>query len=517
MRNIAALSTPPFVLVICLFGASALAEDAGATRRTPGAAEPTKGEAGDEEKASDEGDAPKPAWDVSVSGYFRAPVMLGVSRRPDPAQPDGPRHLQLSYAPNRLMDADYDAFGYTRLEESDWAEVYVTAKRPHVEATVALMGGWYSWAGYSNANAGWLPAQAWVTLSSDVEVGPVKPHVALQGGIFWQRWGMFDKYDTYLFGRFHQAGAAVEAKLPFADGAEARLVEGFGTNRNGAADVGTGLTLLHYTHLGVRYKKRLDVGLYYNDSWTRDPTLFVPYAAAADSPEGTLGPDGEPGGGSYADARAARMSVLGADLNLRLPHVGHAWVAASRIDVTNGWALPAIVEVMHSPGGLGVAQNYLAWGEAGSTGSGTVTNLAVLYENSLRGLAAEPEGSLPDLALSVFGMLAHARRDLLPGAVLADELTQLKWGTDLTLKTCPWLAFMLRYDSVDLDTTAPGQAFRVITPRVIFTSHVLSTESVWLQYSRYFYDGDVVLETSPSQPYPNPDKHVVKLQANLTF
>jgi hypothetical protein len=515
MRSIVSLSTPLFALV-CFVGERALAEDARTERTVESAGEQKKSDAGGEAEASAE-EAPKPSWDVSFSGYFRAPIMLGVSRRPDPEQPDGPRHLQLTYAPNRLLDADYNSFGYTRLEESDWAEVYVTAKRPHVEATVAFMGGWYGWAGYANPDAGWLPAQAWVDLNTDVALGPLKPHVDLKGGVFWQRWGMFDKYDTYLFGRFHQAGAAVEAHLPFANGAEARLVEGFGTNRNGAADAGTGLTLMHYTHLGVRYAKRFDVGVYYNTSWTRDPTLFVAGDMMADSMEATVGPNGEPGGGDYADARAARMTVFGADVDLQLPRLGHGWVAASRIDVTNGWALPNIVEVMHSPGGLGVAQNYLAWGEAGSTGSGEVTNLAVLYESSLRGLAAEPEGSLPDLGLSVFGMLAHARRDLLPDAVLADDLSQLKWGTDLTLKLYPWLAFMLRYDSVDLDTARSGQAFRVITPRVTFTSHALATENIWLQYSRYFYDDDVALPTSPSQPYPNPDKHVVKLQANLTF
>lgn len=527
MRSIALHCASVCTIFVCLAAADALGQDANAqpAASPPSAPEPMQGAHQGEESATGEAkaneevsqEAPKPSWDVSFSGYFRAPVMLGVSRRPDPLDPGGERHLQLTYAPNRLVDADYNSFAYTRLEEGDWAEVYVTAKRPHVEATVAFMGGWYSWAGYQNPGPGWLPAQAWVDLNSDVTIGDLKPHVDLKGGVFWQRWGMFEKYDTYLFGRFHQAGAAFEVHLPFAQGAEARLVEGFGTNRNGVADVATGLTLMHYTHLGVLYRKYFDLGVYYNHSWTRDPTLFVPYDAAAASVGDVPGPNAEPGGGDYPAARAAGMDVFGADLNLRLPHIGHAWVAASRIDVTNGWALPNIVEIMHSPGGLGIAQNYLGWGEVGSTGSGKLTNFALLYENSLRGLAAQPEGRVPDLGLSVFGMLAHAQRDLLPDAALANDLTQLKWGTDLTLQLYQWLAFMLRYDSVDLDTDSSGQAFRIITPRVIFTTHVLSTENVWLQYSRYFYDDDVLLETSTNQPYPNPDKHVIKLQANLSF
>jgi hypothetical protein len=492
-----------------LLGSSALAAEPGA----PPPVEPQREEPAADEPASSE--APKPSWDFALSGYFRAPVMLGVSERPDPDGTGGQR-LQLSHAPNRVVDADYNSFEYTRLQEGDWGEIYVTAKRPHVAATLAFMGYWYTWAGYENPRAAWVPAQAWVDLDSDVALGALRPHVNFKGGVFWQRWGMFEKYDTYLFGRFHQAGGALEVQLPLAR-AEARLVEGFGTHRNGLPDVGTGLTLLHYTHLGLKLGKWLDAGLYHNVSWTRDPALFVAPTTAPVSPPILPGPSGEPGGGPYPAARAADMTVYGADVHLRVPHAGHAWVAASHIDVTNGWALPAIVEVMHSPGAAGIARNYLGYGDDGGTGSGRLTNLAGLYENSSRGLRGQSLGATPDLVLNLFGMLARVERDLVAEATIPDVVTELKWGGDLTLKLLPWLAFMLRYDSVDRDVDADGGAFRVMTPRVTFTTHALSTESIWLQYSRYSYDEDVVLPTSASQPYPNPDRNVVKLQANLSF
>jgi len=443
-------------------------------------------------------------------------MMLGLSNRADPVSSTGTKHWQITHAPNRLLDADYNSFAYTRLSEGDWAELYVTAKRPHVAATVGLMGRWYTWAGYEDGNAGWLPAQAWVELDSDVDVGALQPNVKLQVGVFWQRWGMFEKYDTYMFGRFHQAGGALEARLPLG-GFELRLQEGFGTNRNGAPSAGTGLTLLHYTHVGLRHGKLFDAGLYHNTSWTRDPSLFVGSGAVPEEETSVPpGPDGEPGGGSYAAAREARVDVYGADLHLRVPHAGHSWLAASRIHVENGWALPGIVEVLHSPGGSGLADNYLAYGSVGSSGSGSLFSLGLLYENSLQGLAGFPEGRWPDLAFSLFGMLVNTRRELEPGAEASAALDQLKWGSDLTLKLLPWLAFMLRYDNVDLDADAPGQAFRVVTPRITFTSHVLATESIWLQYSRYFYD-DLTLETDATQPYARPDQHVIKLQANLSF
>jgi len=468
-----------------------------------------------EEPAATSEEKPAASWDISLSGYFRAPVMLGLSNRADPSDSTGAQHWQVTHAPNRLLDANYSSFAYTRLQEGDWAEIYVTAKRPHIAATVGLMGWWYTWAGYENPTAGWLPAQAWVELDSDVDVGALRPNVKLQVGVFWQRWGMFEKYDTYMFGRFHQAGGALEAHLPLGQ-TELRLLEGFGTNRNGAPGVGTGLTLLHYTHVGLRHKKLVDAGLYYNTSWTRDPSLFIGSGTAPEPTPVTPGPNGEPGGGSYAAARDARVDVLGADLHLRVPHAGHGWLAASRIHVENGWALPNIVEVLHSPGGSGLANNYLAYGSLGSSGSGSLFSLGLLYENSVQGLAGSPEGRWPDLTLSLFGMLVNTRRELSPEAEVDRALDQLKWGSDLTLKLFPWLAFMMRYDMVDLDTRAPGHAFRVVTPRVTFTTHVLSTESIWLQYSRYYYD-DLSLETTETQPYARPDQHVIKLQANLSF
>src|SRR5205085_2613035 len=151
------------------------------------------------------------------------------------------------------------------------------------------------------------------------------------------------------------------------------------------------------------------------------------------------------GGGQYGDARDADMTVAGADVNVRLPALGKLWLASSYIKVKQGWALSQTVEIMHSPGGAGIANNYLAFGQPGSTGSGSLFNFAWFYENTLSNVQGrQADHPVPDLTLNVFGMLANANRDLLPGATISDSLNQLKWGADLTLTTTPWLAFMLR-------------------------------------------------------------------------
>jgi len=59
-------------------------------------------------------------WQFEVNGYFRAPMALGISSRPNPDEmgrldpndstkklPDGAPHTQLSYGPNRVMDWSY--------------------------------------------------------------------------------------------------------------------------------------------------------------------------------------------------------------------------------------------------------------------------------------------------------------------------------------------------------------------------------------------------------------------------
>src|SRR3954468_16698012 len=70
--------------------------------------------------------APVPGpWHVDVNGYFRAPMALGISSRPGPdggrdpvtGKLNGPPSTQVSYGPNRTVDANYYSFAYTRLQE----------------------------------------------------------------------------------------------------------------------------------------------------------------------------------------------------------------------------------------------------------------------------------------------------------------------------------------------------------------------------------------------------------------
>jgi hypothetical protein len=492
-----------------------------------------------------------PGWRTEVSGYFRTPISMGISSRPGPDQPSGPSSTQVSYGPNRTVDSNYYAFSYTRLQEQDWAEVFIHEKKKHVDAAVGWMGYWYQAAGFRNPDAAWAPGLAYITLDTDFRLTDDGPgagdpdNVAFTVGAFWPKFGYFEKYDTYTLGRFRQLGEQLKLTFPVSPDWTVVGVEGFGTNRDGSFNFGSppfygaivGLDLLTWWNLQVIYRKYFDIGFHYNTEWTADPNLAQ------------QGPP--PGPKSYQAVSEAHLTVAGAELNVRLPYAGHLWLSPSYISVRNGWALSSAgTEVMHALGGAGIATNYMAWtgSPQNSTGTGSMINFGFLYENTLSGVQGRtPYSTLPELTLSIFGLYMGSTLDLPSGTTLTQEngqpltkIRQVKYGADLTLQTLTWLSFMVRGDIVNYDMDHPGFIFATATGRVQFASHFLSSERIYIQYSRYKYgdrmtiNGDwpwdvggypasqpLVAGSSVTQQGPysgmTPDTNVIKLQAEIAF
>jgi hypothetical protein len=485
-------------------------------------------------------------WHMEIHGYFRAPMTLGISTRPNPDTPNGPPKGQISYGPNRVVDSSYYSFAYTRLQEQDWAEVTFHVKKKHVDAAVGWMGYWFSATGFRNPDAAGVPGVGSLTLDTDFDAGSLKPNIALQMGAWWPGFGYFEKYDTFTLGRFRHIGEQLKLKVPVNPDVTLELVEGFGTARDGTYSytVATnsplyaskvGADLIAYGNLRLAYKKYVDVGLHYNNEWTRDPYLTADAQAT--------------GGKAYSDAAQAHLSVVGAEANLSAPVAGHLWISPSLISVKNGWALGSAggTEVMHAQGGLGVASNYLAWtnSPSDSTGSGSMFNLGFMYENSLSNVQGKAPGTVPDVKLSVFGLLANSSLDLPSGSQIKADSTctancaplksikQIKYGADVTLQALSWLGLMLRGDTVNYDTSNPGYIFSAITARMTVASHFLSSESIYLQYSRYIYGDQMLLAGKWPWGTPlvagtdviqggtyagkKPDMDVIKLQATVAF
>ena len=480
--------------------------------------------------------APPPAeeregWQTYVSGYFRAPLAIGMSPRRSPDAPDDPAELQLSYGPNRTVDANYFSFAYTRLQEQDWAEFFVHAKRKHVHAAVGAMGYWFQSSGFRNNDAAWSPGVAYLTLDTDFELGGLKTNVALTGGAWWPKFGAFAKYDTYTLGQFRHLGEQLRLTLPLSSALTLTLVQGFGSARDGSSNIlapppyqaTVGLILLHYEHLQISYGKYVDVALHYNTEWTRDPNLFQSTVV----------------GRSYTNASEAYLTTLGAELRLSAPFAGSLWISPSIVRVRNGWALAeGGTEVMHSLSGDGLATNYMAWSGSlsDSTGSGSMSNLGFLYENTLSGIQGKEQGSAsPEVTLNVFGLFTDVSLDLPAGSVIAqDRMGQFKYGADVAVQARDWLNLMLRWDEVNYNLgDHPGYVFSAVTPRVTFSTHFLSGESIYIQYSRYHYGDRMTLAGRWPWGTPlvagsdivqggtyaghKPDMDVVRLQATIAF
>jgi hypothetical protein len=480
-------------------------------------------------------------WHTEVHGYFRAPVSLGISSRQSPDDMGGPNKTQISYGPNRVFDWNYYSFAYTRLQEQDWAELFVHEKKPHVDAAVGWMGYWYQGAGFRNPDAAWVPGMAYLTLDTDFKLSDeIKPNIALTMGAWWPKFGYFEKYDTYTLGRFRQIGQQAQLTVPFTSDVTVALIEGFGTARDGSYNFTinnisplyagqTNLDLMAWVNLQLVYQKILDVSLHANTEWTSDPSL---------NPDTMMMPK------SYTAESDAHLSVAGAEMNLRIPQAGHLWLSPSYISVRNGWALGQGTEVMHSLGGFGFAQNYLALTNSptDSMGSGSMLAFGFMYENTLSEVLGKTRGSmLPDVAVSLFGLYAGASLDLPTGTTLRsfnflknDKLKQFKYGADVTVQLADWVAFMLRGDIVNYDLDQNGYIFAAVTTRLQFASHFLSSERIYFQYTRYIYGDNIVLnanwpwtqslvqgssviQQAAAYSGSKPDANVVKLQSEIAF
>ena len=139
-----------------------------------------------------------------------------------------------------------------------------------------------------------------------------------------------------------------------------------------------------------------------------------------------------------------------------------------------------------------------------------------------------------DVRLSIFGLLADASLDLPAGSLITqNKIKQFKYGADLTYQAQTWLGLMLRGDTVNYDLDHSGFIFSAITGRAIIASHFLSSESIYIQYSRYIYGDSMLLDglwpwggqlVTGSNMYQagayalkKPDENVIKLQAQIAF
>src|SRR5262249_27018237 len=131
---------------------------------------------------------------LELHGYARMPLSTQAAREP------------------YLVDNDpyLSGFAYTRLYEPDWSELFFSARRGDYKAEFGMFASLYSdYASAQLANQLGV-AQASVTAEHFLN----QRGLSVQVGVFWDRYGYVQPYDTYIFGRTHQGGAKVAYTLP---------------------------------------------------------------------------------------------------------------------------------------------------------------------------------------------------------------------------------------------------------------------------------------------------------------
>jgi hypothetical protein len=441
-------------------------------------------------------------------GYFRAPAMVAISKRDASVPSDTGGY---DYRSPRLVDNLFyqSGFAYLPVNETSWAELFLSAGNEHVTGTIAFASGDYT---DSSSSGLFLPNgqkglfQGFVTLRYQPRIENLLLRTQVKAGVFWERFGYLPRYDTYLVGRVHVTGvqALTETMLGQFD-TGLTLGVGYHQSENPGNE---GQTNLLYARWTGAWAKMLTAGLYYLYAFAQDKASTP--TTPADSNE----------------------KVIGGELAADLQSLGSARAVLSTVTINDpGYSLSGAVELLSLP----KPTSFTAY--AGDTFThAKTTNLALQADLSARRIAgalagkdALPSGS-SDVTLGVFSEYVRVNESdgTHPPLDNTDNNKQVwfgrqgrrysKWGAELDIRLSAWCGASFRYDHVNLDVDIAGTDFDVLSPRLTlypvlpFTSNAL----IYLQYSRYTY-GSLMQTPFQQTQLSWFDRNVLKVQSQMTF
>ena len=406
--------------------------------------------------------------------------------------------------PPYLVDDRYfkSGFAYLPINEGNWTEMQLSAKRDGTRIVVGLFASEFSdWSAVTiedqKGMATGFIEHRWQPGRGADRIVELK----VKAGVFWERMGYQPAYDTYLFGRTHVAGLALDA----------RIFDGLAYGQVGrgahAREDSRGFTSLSWGRLGSDLGW-LDVGLY--GLFARmDDDDYPSYERWNDNP--------------------GSLDIMGADVKLYVPGFGKVGAGISLIDAEAVGVLHGAVELLHATDGDQLKINY--FGEQ-KDGTGELRAIAfdALWQTHRtidalvdRSVARYFEG----LDVRLFGMSIYVigETDNADPKEDHDERGYLKWGTELSyrpkalnFKPEPFVA--LRFDRVILNDAEEDLSFRVLTTRLGITP--TDGFDIFVSYSRYRY-GDAMSEFLEQQDKTyvsqelQPDEDVYKLQAQASW
>jgi hypothetical protein len=398
-----------------------------------------------------------------------------------------------------IPDNQYLSWQSTAHNKTDWAELYVSIGNSLAKGTVSLQGYNFDQGSYSDPVTQLGISDGYVDLTPDLGYENVR--LSLHAGAFSNKYGMARKYDageydTYPFGRVHNAGEALHIDFDIDEGNSLWFEHGIGIKKPDPNQYNNArFTLLNHAHVGFNHGQSVQISAHYLDSWTQEEERNMDTSTT--------------GGTSVTNVPDGKMWVAGLDARFDLSAFGYLYAGYSHIGLKDALTVGRAIEVLHSSGGgefgFGVVDNYLGLscvksggdqtpffrtGEACSQGNGSVDTLLAQYEFSLTNFLQQSSGGQKfwgdgqDLVLKLYGMYNKVKSDVAAN----DGIHKLKFGADLAYAALPWLTAAVRFDRLQPNSRVPEQSFAILSPRLVFKSKFVTREAITLQYSRYLYN-----------------------------
>jgi hypothetical protein len=453
-------------------------------------------------------------WRFDYHGLLTAPLNAGINARQAQPGQTAPvvqpgQSSTVLHAPPVVPD-DLETFSHTGVVPTTYAQLNLSEGNGIVSANLSIL------AQQANVSESFLePASQLGISDAFLSILPdVGPNVRLRMivGAFTSRYGATGEYDegrygTPLIARINGSGEQVSARVRVNRDFTVLLEQGIQgqTNKAGSnitpdvwndfANPAEGTTFVNHLHAGLGYRSLATLGAHFISAWSQD-----------DRATGTLAPDGN-------------ITILASDLRISMRRYGHFYAAVSHTEATHAYTVSRIIAVLNTPGGPGLANDYLG---ASGDATGSLTTVGGQYDLSLGRLVSfpvpfTPDG--PDLVLSAFGMMTHVTSNApLQGGVYGNGVTKAKGGVEATYSVLPWLAFSARFDQVSPNVDDARYSFAVLSPRIIFRTGWSATDQVVLQYS-HWVDGSLATVRTGAPPVDNvrviPDSDMVSLAASM--
>src|SRR5450432_502316 len=438
-------------------------------------------------------------WVLDFHGYVLLPFDSGWHKREDPKP--GQSATVIHNPP--LIPQDLRTFSYVGVVPTPWVQLDFTYGNSVVSATAILAARTLS-----DAAAIYNPVDQLGVNDDYLDVNlsaPLKVPLELKVGAFTGRYGAMGQWDagrygTPLIARTNSIGEQVNAA--FQIGKATLIVEqGIGgqvgrpptgvvpEGWNDFAATTVGASFVNHLHVGVGYADTATVGLHYLTAWSQD-----------DQASHDLIPDG-------------RITVIGADARITANRLGNLYVGAAHTKATNAATVAGVIEILNARGGPELISEYLG---PNSGGDGSLTTLGGQYDLSMSRLVYGDrfKGNSPDVMVSLFGVSASvSSKDK-----AYDGVTKLKEGGEVTYGMLSWFGVSARVDRVAPNAKKGTQSFTIFSPRLLFHTDWYSRDEFVIQYSRFSYGKNVVVNTGfPPMPDPtaNPDRDVVSISGTF--